>query len=305
MKLQKIWIYFRRALPFLLIAALLLALLFFPREKEQETVEATRIIRIWNVDTFEGGKGSRTAFLRSTAREYEKKHNGVYFLVTNYTLEGAEEAFYRGELPDMLSFGIGLWVYAERSLPLPYSFAGGSMGSETLAVPWCRGRYALFSLTDDFEAEGTTAISVGGSNLSSVAAELAGIDGEEAESTAAYTGFLSGKYRYLLGTQRDVCRFQIRGVQVYERALSGYNDLYQVISVFSQEKREDCLAFLAYLRSADVQSGLDSIGMLPVTGDESERTVSVFSDASALENLRGLARQNGDGKNLDKFLKTI
>lgn len=295
--------YIASCLPFLLVFIFIISFVFFPRETN-EGEAAERVIRVWNVDTFEGGTGSRTAFLRLIARNLEKDRN-VYYLVTSYTVEGAEAAFANGELPDMLSFGIGLSCFAEKSIGLPYEFSGGMIGDEALAYPWCRGGYYIFSSDENFEESGVTAISVGGSNLVQLAACLSEIDGENVESTAAYVGFLSGKYRYLLGTQRDICRFKTRGVQVYERPLTGYNDLYQYISILSQEKREDCLAFLERLLSEEAQSALQDIGMLPLKGDESERTVSVFSDDHALENMRSLAKQENGGKNLDKFLKTI
>ena len=59
-------------------------------------------MRIWNVDTFEGGKGSRTAFLRRAAALAEQKQHGVLYNVTSYTEEGVREAFARGETPDIL-----------------------------------------------------------------------------------------------------------------------------------------------------------------------------------------------------------
>ena len=220
-----------RALPFALLLFALGVVLLSAEEAEGET---RTVVRVWNVDTFEGGKGSRTAFLRSVARELQG--DGAYYLVTSYTVDGALAALAEGDAPDVLSFGVGLSEFAERLLPLSYSFAGGELGGKTLAYPWCMGGYYLFSLTD-FEGEGRTAVSVGGENLSCVAARLEGIEGEEAESVAAYTGFLSRKYRYLLGTQRDVCRFQARGVTVQARPLTKYCDLFQYIGILSSEKR--------------------------------------------------------------------
>lgn len=64
------------------------------------------IVRLWNIDTFEGGKGSRTAFLNRVSAAYEKKHEGVYIMVSSYTAEGAAAALKEGHFPDMISFGI-------------------------------------------------------------------------------------------------------------------------------------------------------------------------------------------------------
>ncbi len=283
-----------RGLPFLLLLAA--AVIVFVPQKSKEA-EARTVVRVWNIDTFEGGKGSRTAFLKSVARELQGE---AYYLVTSYTLEGALSAFAEGEAPDVLSFGVGLSEFAERLLPLPYSFAGGELGGKTLAYPWCMGGYYLFSLTD-FEGDGRTALSVGGENLPAVAARLEGITGEEAESVAAYTGFLSGKYRYLLGTQRDVCRFQARGVSVQARPLTKYCDLYQYIGILSSEKRDASLAFVEALLSPEVQGRLSQIGMFPLENN-AERTVSVFLSSEALGRLAAAARE---GDVPEKYLKSI
>ena len=283
-----------RGLPFLLLLAA--AVIVFVPQKSKEA-EARTVVRVWNIDTFEGGKGSRTAFLKSVARELQGE---AYYLVTSYTLEGALTAFAEGDAPDVLSFGVGLSEFAERLLPLPYSFAGGELGGKTLAYPWCMGGYYLFSLTD-FEGEGRTALSVGGENLPAVAARLEGITGEEAESVAAYTGFLSGKYRYLLGTQRDVCRFQARGVSVQARPLTKYCDLYQYIGILSSEKRDASLAFVEALLSPEVQGRLSQIGMFPLENN-AERTVSVFLSSEALGRLATAARE---GDVPEKYLKSI
>ncbi len=288
----------RSALPFFLVVALVSACLFYPGG--HETQAAQRVVRVWNVDTFEGGKGSRTSFLKSVARRVEKKREGVCFLVLSLTPEGARQCCLEGDVPDLLSFGVGLSEFAERSLPLPYSFCGGELGGDTLAYPWCAGQYYLFSLTDDFEAEGEVAVSCGGSNLPQVAAALAGITGEELPSLTAYTAFLGGKYRYLLGTQRDVCRFAARDVPVYRKPLRGYSDLYQYLSVLSEEKEEDCLAFLEELRSPEVRGSLSSLGMFAPEETEAECTASVFLSAEGRETLSQAARE---GKNLEKFLK--
>lgn len=283
-----------RGLPFLLLLAAAV-IVFVPQKSEK--AEARTVVRVWNIDTFEGGKGSRTAFLKSVARELKGE---AYYLVTNYTLEGALSAFAEGDAPDVLSFGVGLSEFAERLLPLKREFAGGELGGKTLAYPWCMGGYYLFSLTD-FEGEGRTALSVGGENLPAVAARLEGISGEETESVAAYTGFLSGKYRYLLGTQRDVCRFQARGVSVQARPLTKYCDLYQYIGILSSEKRDASLAFVEALLSPEVQGRLSQIGMFPLENN-AERTVSVFSSREALGRLAAAARE---GDVPEKYLKSI
>ena len=305
MKLKKCLNILKNALPFVLCVAIILCATLIPRGKEVQADTPKRVITVWNVDTFEGGKGSRTSFLKKIARRTEKKRGGVYYLISSYTKEGAEAALSQGVTPDILSFGVGLSDFAEKSLPIPLSFAGGETDGGCLAYPWCRGKYYLFSLTDNFEEAGETAIGCGGSNLSVVSAAFEGIQGTEMEALAAYTGFLGEKYRYLLGTQRDECRFLSRGVQVYKRELSEYCDLYQYFSVLSSELRDDCFALLDELLSQEAQEELSEIGMYPLSGDEAKRTVSAFSSADALQILHDRATHGDEIKNLDNFLKSI
>ncbi|MDE6059315.1 MAG: hypothetical protein K2G44_04660 [Clostridia bacterium] len=303
-KFRKLVKFSMKALPFILVAVIVLTVIFFPHPKADEPTQK-RVVRIWNVDTFEGGKGSRTSFLRRVALKAEKVNEGVYYFISSYSLEGANAAFEAGESPDLLSFGIGLSAFAEKSLPLPYLFAGGNTDAGCLAYPWCGGGYYLFSLTENFEEKGTTVISKGGNNLPEVAASMAGITGEFAESNAAYVGFLSGKYRYLLGTQRDECRFATRGVNVYKKPLEKYCDLYQYVSVLSAKKRADCNAFLDVLFSAETQQELSDIGMYSAKRVDGMKTVSVFSEEDALKTITQIALGGAEIKNLDKFLKTI
>ncbi len=291
----------RTVLPFALIAALVIAVICLPRENTGSAREKT-IVEIWNVDTFEGGKGSRTAFLNKIARKFGEED--VYFYVTSYTVEGARAAFSRGTYPDVLSYGLGLGEIAERCLVLPYAFAGGSIGGKCLAVPWCAGKYMYFSLSDDFDEEGKTAISHGGSNLPSVAAKLSGVKGEEILSENAYVGFLNGEYRYLFGTQRDENRFRARNVTVFCKEVTEYNDLFQYISILSKDKKEICLKFLDNLLSETTRGSLGEIGMYPSDAVKWDKTLSVFTSDEGLHELTGAAQSEKEIKFLEKYLKS-
>ncbi len=299
---------FAKIIAFSLLLALVLALVFYPSQTAEQTEKV--VVRVWNVDTFEGGKGSRANFLKSVAKSLEKQKK-VYYLIENYTAEGAKNAISKGNLPDMLSFGVGLDDGLEYALSLSQSSAGGEVGGKTRATAWYRGGYALFSLSG-FEKEGKTVISRGGNNLPEVAAALSQIKGEEHSSLEAYVAFLSGEYDYLLGTQRDYCRFTARGTQVNVKPLSKFCDLYGYMSIFSTEKWVECNALLTALLSNETQSRLSEIGMYPVewgldeiSREKAEYTVSVFSSQSALEEMRQIAREKDAEKNLNKFLKKV
>lgn len=292
-------------LSYVLCLAVVLSTVFFPKEKESE-VQPT-IVRVWNVDTFEGGKGSRTAFLKKCAKIAQGKTSCRY-LVTSYTKEGAIDAKQRGEIPDILSFGIGLDVFLENTLALNGTFIGGQIDGKTYAVPWCRGGYYLFSLAD-FEGEGECAISCGGDNLTEVSAAMSDITGKCLPSLTAYVQFLNGEFAYLLGTQRDICRFSARGVSVQSKELIAYNDLYQYCSVLTQDKWDECLLFLEVLFSDEVQNTLDSIGMKSVfqdgKNDATAYTTSVFLSDQARGELRSLASKNERDKMLANFIKKV
>jgi hypothetical protein len=220
------------------------SILPFFSKTEQGTLQKT-IITVWNVDTFEGGKGSRTAFLNSVAKKME---GDVYFMVSSKTVEGIEYALLNGEQPDMLSFGVGVQI---------------SQAVE--ASVWCRGKYVLFSKEGEKSSPNgqNTVMSRGGRNEPIVAAALYGLSGEisQESSLQAYMDFLNGKYAYLLGTQRDAQRFLSRGVAVEATPLNDFTDLCQYIAVMKEENRDVCERFVAYLQGADVQSRLSEIGM--------------------------------------------
>ncbi len=304
MKYKKVLSFLQRILPFCLIILIFCLLFFLPREREVKA-EEKRVVCVWNVDTFEGGVGSRTTFLKKVASRVQKSREGVYYLVSNYSKEGAISAFQEGIFPDILSFGVGLSIFEEYALPLPYHFIGGESRGVTRAYPWYMGKYFLFSLDENFEEEGNVAISCGGENLSSLCAYFAEIKGEEIGSTEAYVGFLNKKYRYLLGTQRDERRFLTRGVTVFRRELSTYCDLFGYVSILNAQKESDALAFLEELRSPQTQEDLASVGLYPPQTESESYLLGAFTPDDTLQRLALLAREGAERKNITKFLKSI
>lgn len=289
----------------------------------------TGVLRVWQIDSFEGGTGSRTAFLNSVARIYERENEGILLLVTAHTPLSAANAAAQGEYPDLLSFGAGVDFAADAAHPLQgVSSAGGRIGGETYAVPWCRGQYFLFSMEGDFSdvSAENTVLSQGRGALPAAAAYMEGWRGAytSAESVRAYVEFLQGKYKYLLGSQRDVYRFQARGAEVTAKPLTAFCDLWQYIAVCSEsaERYAAAMAFVSLLLSDAVQGSLVQIGMLPVGADAydggnaamdaaqkavPEKTISAFLTEQTVEELRfaSAAALNGDeigAKKLEKFL---
>ena len=286
------------------------------------------ILRVWQIDSFEGGRGSRASFLNRAARIFEEKNEGTLILVTAHSVQSAANAVAEGNIPDMVSYGVGAEFAGDIALPLDgYDFSYAQVGGKTHAYPWCRGGYFLFTAEGDFSdvSAENTVISQGGS-LPEIAAYCAGMTGdfEFESSVSAYVSLINGKYEYMLGTQRDVYRFTTRQFSFRAKPLEGFSDLWQYISVCTDDakKYNTCLAFLDCLLSDEVQGMLPQIGMMseersvydssvPAMQDGEAahplRSVNAFLSASSLEDLRASARLalNGDkigAKNLENYL---
>ena len=295
------------------------------RRGGQEHAGFSGILRLWQIDSFEGGTGSRGAFLSGVARTYEEQNEGVFVLVSAHTPASAANTAAGGEYPDLLSFGVGVDLAADAALPLRGGEStAGSIGAETYAVPWCRGQYFLFTLEGDYsDVNAQNTLLSQGRGVTAAAAYAAGLTGEfaRAEPVRAYVAFLQGKYKYMLGSQRDVFRFQARGAAVSAEPLTGYCDLWQYMAVCSRDRERYLAAcgFLSLLLSAEVQGTLSRIGMLPVCGKAYESgamsaaeravpeyTLNAFLTANALDEVRAAAdaalRGDKNGaKKLKKF----
>ena len=101
-------------------------------------IESTKykgILTVWNVDTFEGGKGSRSEFLAEMGVEFGK--DGVLIIVENHTVESAQTAVDGGQIPDILSFGVGVdWaVNYVKELP-SISYKGGETHDKSVCMSY-------------------------------------------------------------------------------------------------------------------------------------------------------------------------
>ncbi len=304
----------------------------YPSLNAQSLHEApyqTGILRLWHIDSFEGGTGSRANFLSSAAKEFEKKY-GWYVLVSVHTKESAERAISEGNLPDMISFGTYFNAAADHVLPLEkYNVEAASLNGKTYAVPWCRGSYFLFGQEGSFSeaTDKNTVISQGGSALVQGAAYFYGFSGEIGceSSVRAYVDLINGKYKFMIGTQRDVYRFRTRNFNIDAMPVRAFNDLWQYIGVCASEPAvyAACQDFVSHLLSESTQKKLTRIGMFSAyfdiygpsdgimdkaEGIQPQHTVSAWLAEDAQNTLRSLASQalcgdkNG-GKNFENFLQ--
>ena len=276
---------------FCLIALLasFIALPFFTKEitNNLTSKEYEAILRIWHIDTFEGGTGSRASFLKNVASKFTKKNSGVLFLVSMLSEDLARTKIENGELPDLISFGISSIdvlgnLFSQSSISVK---DGGEYCGKRYLTAWCKGGY--FKITKNDASYSKLIISQGANNLSTVTACLENLTAKTVaikEPLEAYSLFLSSNDACLLGTQRDIVRLNSNGVSFTATPLSTFNDLFQYIGVtsVSENKRFYAFSFVDFLLSESVQKTLVNIKMLSPTLKGLYNSNSYFT---ALENV--------------------
>ena len=204
------------------------------------------VLNLWQIDSFEGGRGSRASYLQNIANSFSKSGN-CYITVTTLTSAAARENLKNGTIPDLISYGAGTFGidgYIKGNVPY---------------YTWCYGGYCFLCLDEnsDFSDinESNTVINEGTENNSKVAALMCGVVGADYKKpTGAYVSLINRKYKYLLGTQRDIYRLKTRGESFSVKPVTEFNDLYQNISITSQNaqftiKAEEFIKYL--LNSSD------------------------------------------------------
>lgn len=268
------------------------------------------ILKLWHVDSFEGGVGSRKQYLLKVARTFEKKYSGVLVMVVEHTLESANENLKNGIYPDMISYGNGLEINNMSELNMDGAFKGGNIGEKNYAEAWCRGGYVLIAnpkLVQSIEINEIDSLLVSQSEYTQPLFSLIeeGITVQDITIKTpmnAYVQFVEGKTKYFLGTQRDVNRLERRGMEVITYPMMGYNDLYQYISITTtdNEKRFYSEEFIKVLLSEKSQSKLNEIGMLSqrysvkyenehlvnMQSQNNSKTISVFTSPLVLKDMQ-------------------
>lgn len=287
------------------------------------------VLTLWQIDTFEGGIGSRKQFLLNVSSKFEKENNGVLIMVISHTVESGKIALSNNEKPDMISFGVGFDVQGQRKLGIKTDMLGGKVGDKTYATPWCMGRYVLIvnnDLVKEKPAKNleSVIVSSGQFTLPCMALANSQITAKEIielPPMESYIKFTSGKFPYMLGTQRDVIRLTNRNLNLSYIPLDGFNDLYQYICVCAENQMKTVYAekFIKYLIGESCQKRLKGISMfspyINVSYDvetlntmEKEKefsTISVFSSKELIEELKqnGKLALLGDNEALKKGQK--
>ncbi|MCM1438051.1 MAG: hypothetical protein NC131_02405 [Roseburia sp.] len=231
----------------------LLAVLQSRSAAADESTEGTAALTVWQIDGFEGGRGSRSQYLQSAGVTCFKNEK-VYLNVTSLSAEAARANLEAGTIPDIISYPSGF-----------YGLENFVNSKDFTYKNWCRGGYCFLTLDEnadfsDITAENTV-INVGKDNLSGVAAILCGVGGADFEEpTNAYLRLLGGKYKYLLGTQRDVFRLKTRNASFSVKPITVFNDLYQNFSILTGncDRYNLCRRFIDFVLANDK---VDSLGL--------------------------------------------
>lgn len=266
----------------------------------------TQSITVWQIDGFEGGRGSRSQYLQNIGNKCFK-NDKVYVTVTSISADAARLNLEQGKMPDIISYAAGF--YGIENYINKKDFAYKS---------WCRGGYCFLTIDEsadfnDITAENTV-INAGKDNLSGVAALMCGVGGAQLlEPTNAYLNLLNGKYKYLLGTQRDIFRLKTRNATFSVKPVTQFNDLYQNISILTSNnaKYDICKRFVDYLFE---NNNTGKLGLLygenkdieeelkPLCNVELETALNFPCKKDYIDQLKSAA-QSGDVNKIKNLLK--
>ena len=192
------------------------------------------VLTIWQIDSFEGGKGSRANYLQTVGSKCFKDSR-TYVNVVSLTSYAARQNIVEGIVPDIISYGAG--TYGIESV----------IRGKNSYYTWAHGGYCFLTIDENADFSDidnkNTVINGGVDNLSGAAALMCGVSNAEVEKpTGAYVSLISGKYKYLLGTQRDIYRLMTREVDFKVKPVTEFNDLYQNISVTTSDPKQASMA---------------------------------------------------------------
>lgn len=269
------------------------------------------VLTIWQIDSFEGGVGSRANFLRNVSTSFFKKHKGILTIVITHTVESAKKALSEGARPDIVSMGACGLDFSSLQINVNHLEVegGGVRGDKRYFVPWAKGGY--FKISRGNDCEKNIIVSENDYNSSLVALACTGKEYENfviLKSEDAINKFSTSKSATLIGTQRDLIRLKNRNIEINVEVLGEYNDLYQYALITSTESKKAYYSrlFVDFLLSDEIQKKLVNLSLLSPTlkglypdNDEFKLlenqivkyTISPFSDLLTIEKIKKVANE--------------
>ena len=145
------------------IAAIAWALPNLPvKPQEQSNLGYQGVVELWNVETFEGGVGSRESWLVNKSAKFESVNAGLFVHVTTLTVEQLETKLYNGDSFDLICFSRGVGnIVKERLAPITDNVGfvknnfllSGEVDGLQYAVPLYTGAYCLFARAEQLSQE--------------------------------------------------------------------------------------------------------------------------------------------------------
>ena len=276
-----------------------------------QTPQASTIfLKLWHIDSYEGGSGNRASFLERMAREYHEQNSSVYVVVQVMSGQELENAIVSGERPDIISFSHHTApIFSAYLQELSIStncrqdlLDNAERDGALYAVPWNLSGYCLVGNSQVDERvlsalSADTAYSFDGGRYNYVAglvdsyAQVAMQANTDAKADLtrcadilnltpyqAYTTFVANEASVLLGTARDFYRVKNR-VELNNMAeckfvpLGKFSDLVQYLGVLDASNKAVAEGFMEFMVSDDVQKRLCDIGLFSTTG------LGIYSDA--------------------------
>ena len=263
----------------------------------------TVFIKLWHIDSFEGGSGNRADFIERMAVNYHKENSSVYIIVQTLSPEEIENAINAGDRPDIISFSHHIsTTFANFLQPLNISIncredllKYGQKDGETFAVPWNLSGYCLIGNSAvDSRVLTTLSCDTAYSYDAGTYNYIAGLNGSYAQvammkntstkcdltKTAditnltpyqAYSSFVNNSSAVLLGTARDFYRVKNRvsmgSMQECKYIpLGKFTDLVQYMGILNVEHQSQAESFIEYMTSDITQKQLANIGLFSPNG---------------------------------------
>lgn len=213
----------------------------------QNNVSYQGVLELWNVESFEGGVGSRESWLKNRAARFEKVNAGLFVHVTTLSAQQLVEKLQQNEKFDMICFSRGTGALVKDRLiaadvdcgEVKNNFAlSGQVNGVQYAIPVYTGAYCLFAREEmlsqqdlpDNVLSRTYTRKVGKSTVTLAplvcgftpynsplsALAMSGVKGnvnvsDDTTQYQAYEQFLGNRTAVtLLGTQRDMYRLAQR-----------------------------------------------------------------------------------------------
>lgn len=248
--------------------------------KAQPKEAFSGIINVYNINSFKPYSGSFVSMLNAAARAMEKKYFGVYFEVTNMSMQQYEERINKGERADIISFPCGA-CYEEQLAVLPRAALSGwaeglgDSGGACYACAYAASGY-VYAVNKDRCEEKQLELP---KELSDICVEgelsgdvtVAAINGVEME-LKPIDDFIAGKTMFAICDMAligDIIRLQAnaKGFEIRAYPLSGYTNEVQFIGISKAmdiTKEKYAHAFIESMLSQKCQQSLIENGLFPV-----------------------------------------